>query len=218
MRKVFHIFLLLLFANNLFAEPIKMDEDKWNEIRNGLDYTEKVEVEEVPDEKPVEFENSKAPNLLPRFGGMQIIKVLGIIAIILFLVGLIIHFLDPNLFKSFRKNQKIRVNIDDPDYLDQSDLERALEYELDQSNFRACIRIYYLLLLESLDSQRKIHWKKDKTNRQYVLEIKEKPIRKNLKNMTKVYEEVWFGDYLLDQELYNHWSNKFQTIISQPSI
>ena len=99
--------------------------------------------------------------------------------------------------------------------MDANDLERELKNQSEAQNFTACIRIYYLLLLEKFDAKRLIRWRKAKTNRQYIIEIRKNAIRKDLKRLTRLYEDVWFGERQLDQEQYDFWSNEFEILMKQ---
>jgi hypothetical protein len=214
MREVFYFLVLLLFCASAAGQEVKLDDKKWAEISDKLDYSEASDKEPVSEELPETVVEKRKPDLLPKWN-MAPIRVLAIILVIGILVTLIIYLLDKDLFKRRKQRTRIKVNIENPDYLDLSDLERALNEEGELLNYKACIRIYYLLLLEKYDSLRMIYWKKDKTNRQYVIEIRKHEVKNDLKMLTRVYEDVWFGEFLLNKQQYEHWSQQFESIIKK---
>jgi hypothetical protein len=213
MLKLISILVFILSISLSVAQERHLDEEKWAEISERLDYSEKAKDEPVTEEQEEPYEYRQKPDLLPKLN-MAPIRVLAILFVVVLLVVLIIYLLDKDIFKKMKPKSRLKVNIDDPDYLDLSDLERALREEVDQANFKACIRIHYLLLLEKLDSLRIIYWKKAKTNRQYILEIRKNEIQKDLRKLTRVYEDVWFGDFTIDQERYEIWAEEFKTVIN----
>lgn len=209
----------LVFLSWVNAQSVKLDQDKWNELSDSLNYG--TETEDIPepveeDDEPIVYEENR-PDLLPKFS-MAPIRVVALIVVLVILILGVMYILDKDMFRKMGRKTRLRVNIEDPDYLDQSDLERALDISLNGKDYRSSIRIYYLLLLEKLDRLKLIHWKKAKTNRTYILEVRGgTSLRKNLRTLTRVYEDVWFGEHDLSTDSFNKWSQEFKNLIAKPN-
>ena len=190
-----------------------MDAEKWEELSRDLDYNEKPKEDRPVQENEVVFEDYEAPDLSPKFD-MSIIRVVSLIFVIALLIALLIYLFDKDFFARVNTRKNLVINIEDPDYLDLSDLERALIHSIDNQDFKSAIRVYYLILLERLDSLKLIKWRKAKTNRQYIIEMRNSDVEQDLRNLTRVYEDVWFGDLELNSHNFKVWEQRFKIIIS----
>jgi len=212
------------------SEPVRVkefDQKKWNELVRGKDYSETQPARKrnawgkdtaktasskngpriESDEKDSDEEQEGSDDTKSSTGGtagspMVSMIVYGlaiaIIAYILFLV-----------FKnvSFRTNKKIsKPRAPDPAHVEdihELEIDKLLDDAVGSGNHRLAIRIYYLGLLQALDERGFIHWKKDKTNRDYLAELFSKNRYYNeVKRLTLAYEEVWYGDHQLSVSTY----------------
>ena len=84
------------------------------------------------------------------------------------------------------------------------DLETRLRAALDAGQHREAVRARYLLLLQSLDAAGAIAWRRDKTNRQYVAEVRaSRPERaRSFARATRVFDAVWYGERPVPPALY----------------
>lgn len=216
MRKLLVIALLFIAAAPGQSQEPKMDKEKWAEIVEKVNYEERS-TPEKRDESPERVERQheyEGPDLLPS-NNTSSVQVLAVIGVVILLVVIIILLIDSSVFTSLTGKQALRVNIEDPDYLDEAELNKALDQTSKEADFKSSIRIYYLMLLERLDKNRLIRWRKSKTNRQYIVEIRKKAIRKDLKRLTRVYEDVWFGEVSLSRDQFSYWSNEFEELMQK---
>lgn len=216
MRKLLVIALLLITAAPGQSQEPKMDKEKWAEIVEKVNYEERS-TPEKRDESPERVERQQeyeGPDLLPS-NNTSSVQVLAVIGVVILLVVIIILLIDSSVFTSLTGKQALKVNIEDPDYLDEAELNKALDQTSKEADFKSSIRIYYLMLLERLDKNRLIRWRKSKTNRQYIVEIRKKAIRKDLKRLTRVYEDVWFGEVNLSQDQFSYWSKEFEELMQK---
>jgi hypothetical protein len=58
------------------------------------------------------------------------------------------------------------------------------------------------MILQKLSSFGKINWKKHKTNRQYLSEIKGSEDLNTMRTLTILYERAWFGEHVMDEQEY----------------
>lgn len=78
------------------------------------------------------------------------------------------------------------------------DFDAAIEQAIAEGRHRRAVRLTYLKLLKQLTDRGVIHWRIDKTNRDYLNEVSAHDIRLPFAQATRFYEYVWYGDFPLD--------------------
>lgn len=171
------------------------------EDRNGI---EEPEIERpAPDERAIERNNQTSFSFDKTFISDGFLKILGFIL----LFGLVI-FIAYTLIKnrdSFRKNAKAESSLKDmnPETISKSELELLLEKYTNEENYRECIRIYFTFILKEIIKKGWINWKKEKTNFDYILEMKGKSDSFRFEESVKIYDLVWYGEYGITREIYD---------------
>lgn len=169
------------------------------EDRNGI---EEPEIERpAPDEKSIES-NNQSSSFNKTFISDGFLKILGFILLFI-LVIFIVYTLIKNR-DSFKKDAKAESSLKDrnPESISKSELELLLEKYTDEENYRECIRIYFTFILKEIIKKGWINWKKEKTNFDYVLEMKDKPDSARFEESVKIYDLVWYGEYGITKEIY----------------
>ncbi|MCE2734459.1 MAG: DUF4129 domain-containing protein [Chryseotalea sp.] len=201
-------------AKQYKAEPItvkKFDEAKWKEIVEDETFTEK---------KAKEKSKSKFdPNLSALSPMLQLIfKVIGYVAIFFILLG-IVYLIVKNATTSTGSVKK-RTDLFDTlskaiDDINQVDLELWLKQALEQGNLKAAIRVYFLLTLRNLQQAGLVKYQKDKTNRDYLFEMANKPHAEQFRKVTQTYEWVWYGDQEINKQQFDVFETTFVSINNQ---
>ncbi len=159
---------------------------------------------ELPDIDPPDFD---APDIdLPDwdwdFGSWD--GFWKILLLLIVLVGL--FFLVYYLLKNKKpSNPSVVVDVEDkwnPEIISKTELELRLEEAILKEDFRECIRIYFTFILKELIKKSWIHWKKEKTNHHYVMEMGKRPNALEFNECVRIYDIVWYGDYKIDKEVY----------------
>lgn len=88
------------------------------------------------------------------------------------------------------------------------DFEKLIQKFKTENNYRASTRLYYLWLLKKLSDSKQIEWEIEKTNSDYYYEIKPNDLKQNFKQLSYIYDYVWYGDFEIEQA-------KFATIEQQ---
>ena len=83
--------------------------------------------------------------------------------------------------------------------IQRSDIDSYLERAIAEGNYSLAIRLHYLNILKALSLSGIIKWKKDKTNRTYLYEMKEKEMKSDFRELTNIFERVWYGNVILEQ-------------------
>lgn len=243
MVKTVHIFLLLLgfllgvgnttlvqaqdfgpVYEEEYFEAKPFDEKSWENLQKELDYSGKPRKakkrEATPRERPTDTPSDFSfdfPDLSPLFKVILAIIVLGLLAWIIF---------------SFVQQSELKiatpVDTDTSDeVIDLSQVSR-LEEELDrrdvdpfllkaeqEANYHLAVRLHFLALLKQLNDQQLIQWKKDRTNRFYLNQMRGQDTYTNFRDLTLTFEQVWYGNYHPEQAEYETISQAFQAYRQQ---
>ena len=64
---------------------------------------------------------------------------------------------------------------------------------LKNQDYRLAIRLYYLKILQSFKRKGLIEWKKDKTNNDYLKEVRQTTFHNTFRKLTGIFERIWYG-------------------------
>lgn len=78
----------------------------------------------------------------------------------------------------------------------------AIKEALNNRNYRLAIRLHYLQLLKLLSEKGMIHYQPDKTNFDYLLQIRSTPHYSDFSGLTRQYEYSWYGLFPISQSQY----------------
>ncbi len=147
--------------------------------------------------------------------GLDILFKIIIYGIIVLAIYLIVRALINNeagwIFKKSPK--KIDLNIGEVDDIKNTDIKALLEKAKLDKNYRLCIRYYYLLVLKSLVEKSIIEWDKEKTNTDYLYEIKDSSTRKDFQLISHIYDYCWYGEFEINETDFNKTEKSFQAIL-----
>lgn len=103
------------------------------------------------------------------------------------------------------RNKKIIVDVEDdwnPEVISKSELEQRLEDALKKEDYRECIRIYFTFILKELIHKSWVLWRQEKTNHQYVLEMRNYPGSDRFSECVRIYDLVWYGEYRINKGIF----------------
>jgi hypothetical protein len=119
------------------------------------------------------------------------------------LLFLVLYTLGINPFKKKKNGQTIRFDIESlTEHLDEADLDPFLMEAIKSGNYKLAIRLYYLQIVQRLHYAGKIRWKRFKTNKNYMNEMRPQPDFATFRELTLIYEKCWFGPEPLSQNQY----------------
>lgn len=96
------------------------------------------------------------------------------------------------------------------------DFKTAIEEAVASRNFRLAVRLLYLQTLKHLTDAGRVHYKPDKTNRQYVAELVNSPLQPEFEILTQQFEFVWYGDFPVDEQRFQAIQNQFRQFNQAP--
>jgi large-conductance mechanosensitive channel len=155
-------------------------------------------------------EEDKDPELKLPEGSMNFTGLGKVILNIILILAIgFILFLLLNSLKDFRfksrspKNKKPEAEQHETEtrgfeVLTEKDLRALLEKAKADGDYRLSIRYYFLLYLESLQRLRKLSYNMDKTNHDYLLELKDTDDRELFIKLAYIFEYVWYGQKGID--------------------
>ena len=144
-------------------------------------------------------------------GGQFFNSAIGIIFLIIAvaLFGYIVYklFLSNSSFLSrSRKNIASDIAVVEED---ASDTDSLLRNAIKNGNYRLAVRYLYLQSLKRLSERKYIEINTNKTNYEYVTEIRKHKFANEFASLTLQYEYVWYGEYPVDERLFEQIQNSF---------
>lgn len=167
-----------------------INNDKGFYYKRYLDSLMRASIVEKPKNVDLQFDFSSV------FG-----VILWIIAIGLF--GCLVYRLflsNSAIFSRSRKN--ISSEIDIASQEDTGDLEALLRNAVKNENYRLAVRYLYLQVLAKLAERRLIGINSNKTNYEYVVEVRKHKFANEFASLTLQYEYIWYGEYPIDERLF----------------
>jgi len=142
---------------------------------------------------------------------LTLIKILPYIILFIVLILILKFFLKINSRNIISgKNDKAKVIItQDEEIILNKNIEELIEKAIAQKNYRLAIRYYYLLVLQKLQEKEFIIWEQQKTNEDYIKEIKENNITSKFRNVTNLYDFVWYGNFEINEIEFSKAADSF---------
>lgn len=194
------------------AQSEPLNEDDWEELRKGLNYGE-IEDHEAVDRDLPDFTPRWMPGKL--FG--TIILSLIILALLVLIIYLVVKQIDKGDAR-VHANDLNEFTLEELEKnLPETDLERFLRLALEQNDYRAAIRVYYLMTLQKLNALKHIRWEPEKTNNDYIIELSGSDHQKPFRKLTLTYEVIWYGEAPIDLERYEKVAPDYTRFIANVS-
>ncbi|HEA31062.1 MAG TPA: DUF4129 domain-containing protein [Leeuwenhoekiella sp.] len=82
--------------------------------------------------------------------------------------------------------------------IQHEDIQTLIDEAVKNNSYRLAIRYYYLFILQNLSKKQLIEWQAEKTNHDYVYEIKDATLRAQFSKITRIYDFIWYGSFEVD--------------------
>lgn len=138
-----------------------------------------------------------------------LLYTLGIFGLLFF----ILTFLKVDVRGIFVKNaQQISVNFEDlGENLEALDFEGMIQNARRQGDFRTAVRLVFLETLNRLTAAGYIKWQINKTNQDYLAELRLSRFREEFAALTRSYEYAWYGDYPVNEQTFDIIEQTFRS-------
>ncbi len=195
------------------SQPIErqnITQKNWENAKAGIDYSSD-QMKQQKANKPTTLNTG----WLVVF---ELLKWFFIIGAVVLLAYLILRFVgEGNIFSP--KSRRITDNSIEIDLthieenLDKAELDPLIRQAILAKNYPLAVRLYYLAILKELHLKGNIAWKKDKTNRIYLSEMRENAYYEPFRNTTSVFERVWYGNQTIDENKFSLIQPDFQSLL-----
>ena len=194
------------------SEPIEaktVDTAIWNKAKEGLDYSN----DKLKKEKPTQTSFNPLWAVVFEF-----LKWFFIIGAVVLLAYLILRFVgEGNIFSSRKRrlaDPSVQIDLDNvEENLETAELDPLIRQAILDKNFTLAVRLYYLAILKELHLKGDIAWKKDKTNRTYLGEMRENRFFEAFRTATSIFEKVWYGSQTIDERSFTVIQPDFQSLL-----
>ena len=132
---------------------------------------------------------------------------LAIIALILIIRGLIKGDRRGLLFGRSANNQ-IKM-IENEEDINQINFDELITAAIENKQYKLAIRYLFLKSLKLLSERKLIELRNNKTNHQYLLEIKNSQIANAFQDTTFRFEWIWYGDFPVDEDILKNTQSDF---------
>ncbi len=132
------------------------------------------------------------------------------------IIGLVIYFLlkfllgkDGNYFFG-KKNKKLNVADQDlKENIHEINFPNSINEFERKKDYRSAIRYQFLFVLKKLSDKKLLEWNPEKTNKDYLAELKNKNQKSNFKELVYIFNNVWYGEFEVDEKSYSRFKEKF---------
>ena len=97
----------------------------------------------------------------------------------------------------------------------QLDFEKLIREAIAGGEYRVAIRYMYLKLLKELSDNNLINWKTEKTNRDYINELRATNYGNKFREVTLLFDYAWYGETPVNENMFGQIQHEFTTFYSQ---
>ena len=116
----------------------------------------------------------------------------------------------------FRKKNEVLTTEDEsasmPEDIFAINYQKEIEKAAANGNYRLAVRLMYLRLLKNLSDRNIIHYKQEKTNFDYLLQLQPTPYYKQFFRVTRHYEYSWYGHFDVAEDTYSVIRGDFEQL------
>lgn len=196
------------------AAPValrQVPENQWKKATGDLDFSKDQPDEPKPKQAPTKFPTM---NTDWSFWG----KLLQVVAVLIAVFGLgyaIYRMMQAPSNRQIARDGALITFDNVEDYLHESDLDRFLREALAAGNFTLALRFHFLQILKMLSEKQAIQWAREKTNRDYLREMRPNRLFAEFEAVTQTYERVWYGNISLDKTVFAQLETPFKNFKQQ---
>lgn len=202
-----------LYINNL---PFPADSmQNWKDLKEFayakyLDSLLKEKQKTQVRSKPGSYE----PGVMNSILASSVVRVfLWTLAILFILFILYKLFLAEGVFKRESRAVKQQTpEVEEEVISSESDFNNLINQALQANNYRQAVRYQYLKTLHKLSDRNLVELAKDKTNFQYVRELRNPAFQNDFASLTLNYEYVWYGEFIIDKSIYQKIESNFTAL------
>lgn len=134
------------------------------------------------------------------------------------LVGFLLYFIIKYLlgkngsFIFGRKNKKLDISEKElHENIHEINFAESIAQFENNGEYRSAIRYQFLYILKKLSDRKIIVWNPEKTNKDYIAELKEQQLKNEFSKLSYIFDYVWYGEFGIDKEDYSRFKQQYQS-------
>ncbi|MDR7370904.1 DUF4129 domain-containing protein [Flavobacterium aquidurense] len=143
---------------------------------------------------------------------LRILAVLIIIAVIYLIVKALINKEGQWIFGKNANKRNVQYS-DIEKNIHLLDFEKLIKESIQNGEKRIAIRYYYLWLLKVMAQNNYIEWDIEKTNSDYLYELKYPAHKEEFTYLSYLYNYIWYGEFEIDETSFIKAENRFKKSI-----
>jgi len=208
---------------NTAISPVKFDQQKIAKYKSSNDfkYLEKAENDSWWTRfkywlalKYLQFKNW----FFDQFGTSSLVslflKVLPYFLLggLLLLIGWLFSKFNPSSSLLKSSNQPDVLLNEEEEIIRSENIEDLIASAVKDLNYRLAVRYYYLFLLKLLNQKGIIHYEFQKTNSEYLSELKGVEFKEMIKRSIRHYDFIWYGNFSIDRMQFLQAESSFKKL------
>ncbi|MEO5500507.1 MAG: hypothetical protein ABIR31_03605 [Ginsengibacter sp.] len=129
-----------------------------------------------------------------------------VILFVLFIIYKLVY--KGGFFNNWQRRKSSQENISDKDD-DTSHFEKQLIRTENGKMYNEAVRLLFLITLNEMSDKRLLHFSADKTNKDYLQELKDPIINREFAALIKTFEYCWYGKFNISEDRYNIIKKRF---------
>ncbi|MEM0931136.1 MAG: hypothetical protein AAGJ12_01635 [Bacteroidota bacterium] len=130
-------------------------------------------------------------------------------------IYLLVRFFINEKFSSiFTKKATSLLDLDlSEKHIENLDLDALMEDALKNKDYRLAVRYQFLKVLKRLSQKELIDWHFEKTNSDYLKELRETRLKTTFKEVSYLYEHIWYGENTINRHQYEKTDDRFNALL-----
>lgn len=133
------------------------------------------------------------------------------------LVGFLLYFIIKYIlgkdgsFIFGKKNKKLDLNVEElHENIHEINFPESIAKFEHAGDYRSAVRYQFLFILKKLSDKKLINWNPEKTNKDYVTELKVAHLKNEFFDLSYIFDYVWYGEFNIEEQSYQRFKNQYQ--------
>ena len=134
------------------------------------------------------------------------------------LVGFLLYFIIKFLigkngnFIFGKRNKKVVINDEElHENIHEINFPESIATFERTKDYRSAVRYQFLFILKKLSDKKLILWNPEKTNKDYIAELKVQQLKNEFSNLSYIFDYVWYGEFSIDEQSYAKFKEQYQS-------
>ena len=114
------------------------------------------------------------------------------------------------LFRRSVKSIADESQLEETENIFEINYKERIDRAVRAGNFQLAVRLHFLQMLKTLSGRNMIQYKQDRTNFDYLVQLRSTSCYNDFFRLTRNYEYAWFGNFAVNEEMYHVIKNDFE--------